>query len=148
MKIFDSIARPLALGWLLLVALVVVLALRQGPAFDSSILSLLPESEQDPLAQRASEQISREFSERLLLVLSGSDDAALRESVSTMAAALQELVEVETVDWRVDDNEVARLRDEQYPYRFVLLDEGLRERLLRGEFNHLRERALARLFSP
>jgi predicted exporter len=144
----GSNARPLALGWLLLVALVVLLALHQGPAFDSSILNLLPESEQDPLQQLASDQMSREFSERLLLVLSGSDDAALRKSVSTMATALQELAEVESVDWRVEAREVASLRGEQYPYRFVLLDEGLRERLRRGEFGYLRERALARLYSP
>jgi hypothetical protein len=35
-------SKPIALGWLLLVVLVVVLALRQGANFDSSILSLLP----------------------------------------------------------------------------------------------------------
>ena len=92
--------------------------------------------------------MSHDFSERLLLVLSGSDDAAVRQSVSTMAAALQELTAVEAVDWRVDDDKIARLRDERYPYRFVLLDEGLRAHLRNGEFDHLRERALARLYSP
>jgi predicted exporter len=147
-KISEFNTRPIAWGWLLLVALTVGLALRQGPAFDSSILSLLPESGQEPMAQRASEQMSRDFSERLLLVLSGSDQAALRRSVATMASALEELAEVERVDWRVDDSEIARLHDELFPYRFVVLDEGLRGRLRNGEFEHLRERALARLFSP
>ena len=58
-------------GWLLLVAVIVGLALRQGPVFDSSILSLLPESEQQPLVQAATEQMSEEFSRRLILVVSG-----------------------------------------------------------------------------
>ena len=49
-------SRWLALGWLLLILLLVALAWRQGPAFDSSILALLPESEQDPLVQRASDR--------------------------------------------------------------------------------------------
>ncbi|MCP4331972.1 MAG: hypothetical protein GY785_04905 [Gammaproteobacteria bacterium] len=140
--------KPIALGWLLLVALVVVLALRQGPNFDSSILSLLPKSEQDPLVQQASEQMGRNFSEHLLLALSGPDEPALREAVAAMAESLSTLEQVERVDWRVDEVEFARRRSELYPYRFVLLDEGLRERLHNEDFDHLRKRTLARLFSP
>jgi predicted exporter len=114
-------SKPIALGWLLLVALVVVLALRQGANFDSSILSLLPESGQDPLVHRAGEQMNRDFSERLLIVLSGADEDALRVAVADMAAALSPLVEVARVDWRIDDGDPGRLRKELFPYRFVLL---------------------------
>ena len=141
-------SKPLALGWLLLVALVVVLALRQGPAFDSSILSLLPQAQQDPLAQRAGAQMGRDFAERLLLVMSGSDEAALRDAVKTMADALAGLDEVEQVEWRVDEADLARLRNELYPYRFALLDDAIAEQLRRGGFKAVSERALARLFGP
>lgn len=148
MKTLQLNSKAIALCWLLLVALVMALALRQGPNFDSSILSLLPKSEQDPLAQYASEQMSRDFSERLLLVLSGTDELALREAVAAMAESLSMLEQVEQVDWQVGDNEIARLRSELFPYRFVLLDDGLRERLRNGEFAQQRERALARLYAP
>jgi predicted exporter len=140
--------KSIALGWLLLVALVVVLALRQGANFDSSILSLLPESGQDPLVHRAGEQMNRDFSERLLIVLSGADEDALRVAVADMAAALAPLAEVARVDWRIDDSDPGRLRKELFPYRFVLLEDGLRERLLQGQDGRLLEQTLARLYSP
>jgi len=63
--------RWLAMCWLLLVFVVVFLAFRQGAAFDSSIISLLPESEQQPLVQQATEQMAERFSKRLILLLSG-----------------------------------------------------------------------------
>ncbi len=141
-------SKPIALGWLLLVALVVVLALRQGANFDSSILSLLPESGQDPLVHRAGEQMNRDFSERLLVVLSGADEDALRVAVADMAAALAPLAEVARVDWRIDGSDPGRLRKELFPYRFVLLEDGLRERLLQGQDGRLLEQTLARLYSP
>jgi predicted exporter len=137
-----------ALGWLLLVALVAVLALRQEPRLDSSILSLLPESEQSPAVRRASEQLGREYSERLLLVLSGPDEPALRRAVAAMGESLSALEQVKQVDWRVDERDLAKLRGELFPWRFALLDDGLRQRLQRGEFEHLRERALAHLYAP
>jgi predicted exporter len=141
-------SKPIALAWLLLVALVVALAFRQGANFDSSILSLLPKSDQDPLMHRAGEQMNRDFSERLLIVLSGADEVALRVAVADMAAALAPLDEVARVDWRIDDSDPGRVRKELFPYRFVLLEDGLRERLLQGQDGHLLEQTLARLFSP
>lgn len=141
-------SKPIALGWLLLVALVVVLALRQGANFDSSILSLLPKSEQDPLVQRAGEQMNRDFSERLLIVLAGADEDALRGAIAQMAATLSALDEVVRVDWRIDDGDPGRLRRELFPYRFVLLEDGLRERLLNAQDERLLEQTLARLYSP
>jgi predicted exporter len=141
-------SKPLAIGWLSLVMIVVGLALWRGPAFDSSILSLLPESDQDSLVHRASEQMNRDFSERLLLVLSGVDEPALRSAVATMAGALAPLAEVARVDWRVAAADVVSQRNELYPYRFALLDEALREQLLADEYGRAGARALARLFGP
>ena len=60
-------AKSLALGWAALVIIVLAMAWRQGPAFDSSILTLLPQSEQDPLAYRAGVQLNR------LLVFTSSE---------------------------------------------------------------------------
>ncbi len=141
-------SKVVAPGWLALVGLVVILALQRGPVFDSSILSLLPQSEQDAATKRASEHMGREFSGRLLLILSGADDASLREAVAAMANALAGLSEVSRIDWRADDAEVASLRNELLDYRFVLLDEELRERLRQRDFESLRQQALARLFGP
>ena len=69
---------------------------------------------------------------------------ALRVAVADMAAALSPLDEVSRVDWRIDGSDPGRLRRELFPYRFVLLEDSLRERLLQGQGGRLREQALAR----
>ena len=148
MKLSLLYSKPVAIAWLLLVALLAGLAIRQGPAFDSSILSLLPQSEQDPLAHRAGLQMNRDFSERLLLVLSGAEDVAVRRAMASMASALAQQAEIARVDWRVTDDDLSRRGSEMFPYRFAVLEAGVRERLLKGDFERLSEQALARLFAP
>ena len=140
--------KSVALGWLLLVAAVTVLALRQGPAFDSSILSLLPKSDQQPLVQDAIEQMSKDFSGRLILVLSGSNDQKLRAAVELMARKLALLPDVSKVYWQVEGSEVTGLREELYPYRFSVIDTGIRNLLLAGEYQQISDRALVRLYGP
>ncbi|MCZ6798653.1 MAG: MMPL family transporter [Gammaproteobacteria bacterium] len=140
--------KSVALGWLLLVAAVTVLALRQGPAFDSSILSLLPKSDQQPLVQGAIEQMSKDFSGRLILVLSGSNDQKLRAAVELMARKLALLPDVSKVYWQVEGSEVTGLREELYPYRFSVIDTGIRNLLLAGEYQQISDRALVRLYGP
>lgn len=140
--------KAVATGWLLLVALLVSLAIKQGPAFDSSIFALLPESEQNPVITNATEQMAGGFSRRLILVVSGEQGGAVRKAVKTAASALLELDEVASVVWQVSDNELEKLSDELNPYRFTVLDENLRQRLLEGNFEEIKARALFRLYSP
>ena len=123
-------------GWLLLVAVIVGLALRQGPVFDSSILSLLPESEQQPLVQAATEQMSEEFSQRLILVVSGENEQGLRAAVADMAEGLAQLPEIARVYWRVGDADVASMREQLYPYRFSVIDAGVRSYCSRGRISN------------
>lgn len=140
--------KAVATGWLLLVVLLVSLAIKQGPAFDSSIFALLPESEQNPVITSATEQMAEDFSRRLILVVSGEQGGAVRTAVKTAASALLELDEVASVVWQVSDNELEKLSDELNPYRFTVLDEDLRQRLLEGSFEEIKARALFRLYSP
>ena len=137
-----------ALGWLVIVAVTIGLALRQGPAFDSSILSLLPESAQQPLVQAAIEQMSNGFSQRLILVVAGANEQKLRAAVAGMAEYLAKLPDIAQVYWQVDEADVARMRDQLYPYRFSVIDVGVRELLLAGSYQQLSDRALARLYGP
>jgi predicted exporter len=135
-------------GWLLVVAVIVVLALRQGLVFDSSILSLLPESDQQPLVQYASEQISKDFSDRLVIVLAGDNEQEVRAAVAAMALKLSLLTEVSNIYWRVEDSELTSLREELFPYRFSVIATGVRDLLLGGEYQRLNDRALVRLYGP
>ena len=148
MKGNKFVLKSIALVWLLLVAAVTVLALRQGPAFDTSILSLLPKSEQQPLVEDAIEQMSKDFSGRLILVLSGENEQKLRAAVGSMAEKLTLLPELSKVYWQVEGSDVTRLREELYPYRFSVIDTGIRNLLLAGEYQRISNRALMRLYGP
>ena len=74
MTLQVSNLRWLAMCWLLLVFVVVFLAFRQGAAFDSSIISLLPESEQQPLVQQATEEMAERFCRRLRLLWASANE--------------------------------------------------------------------------
>ena len=148
MKANNFTLKPVPFGWLLVVSVVVVLALRQGLTFDSSILTLLPKSDQQHLVQDASEQISNDFSGRLILLLSGENDQKVRAAVGTMARKLALLPGISRVFWQVKDNEITTLREELYPNRFSVLDTDTRKLLLAGMHQQLRDRALIHLFSP
>ena len=137
-----------ALGWLLVVAVIIGLALRQDPTFDSSILSLLPESDQQPLVHAATEQMSKGFSQRLILVVAGENEQVLRTAVADMAKELAQLPDIARVYWRVNDADVARMRNQLYPNRFSVIDARVRELLLAGSYQQLSDRALARLYGP
>jgi predicted exporter len=140
--------KSLALGWLLVVVVTIGLALRQGPAFDSSILSLLPESDQQPLVRAAIEQMSEDFSERLILVAAGENEQELRVAVASMAENLALMPDIAQVYWQVDKVDIARMRDQLYRYRFSVVDAGVRELLLAGAYQQISDRALARLYGP
>jgi predicted exporter len=148
MKEYIFILKSVALGWLLIVAVVIVLAFRQGLAFDSSILSLLPKGDQQPEIHYASEQMGKDFSERLILMLSGENEQEVRAAVGSMAKALVLLPEISRVYWQVDDSENARLRGELYPYRFSVIDAGIRDLLHAKEYQRVSNKALARLYGP
>lgn len=138
----------IALGWLLLLLITALLALRQPLNFDSSIMALLPESQQQPLVQRAVDQVSASFSRRVTILASGENEAAVRDAISSLAQSLSTVPEVSAIRWQVQGNELQQLQQELFPYRFVVLDAQLRKTLLAGDFKTLQQRALWKLYSP
>lgn len=144
----PAIAQLAAAAWLLFVIVVLLLAVRSQATFDSSIMSLLPRSDQQPLVQQATKQMSDRFSKRLLLLLSAENDSDVRAAVSALAKDLAKLPDVSNVDWQVDDNELEQIQREHYPYRFAILDQQSRELLLAGNYQQLQDRALSNLYSP
>ena len=135
-------------GWLLLVLVLLAIALGRGPVFDSSILALLPESRHQPLVQDASQELAEEFSHRLIVLVSASNDDDARSVVANLASEFASLDVVAKVLWQVDDDAVKRMRSELYPFRFQLLDIATRQHLQQGNSGLLRDRALVKLFAP
>lgn len=143
-KLFNS----LGILWLSLVIIVCGLSVYIGARFDSSMMALLPESEQQPIVQIATEQMSDRFSKRLILMLSAKDDVSVRKTIPILAHHLKSLPEIAEIDWQVTDVELESIQNELYPYRFSVLDQGTRSLLLNGDFKEIQDRALIYVYSP
>lgn len=137
-----------AFGWMLCLILLVTLAALKGPNLDSSLMALLPESQQQPMVQRAIDKMSSRFSNRLTLLLSGPNEVEVRRSVNILAEKLQALEEVRNVTWLIDESLVDQSYAERFPYRFVVIDDGLRQLLQAEHYQSIRQKALHRLYSP
>ncbi|MDO6566966.1 MMPL family transporter [Alteromonas sp. 1_MG-2023] len=140
--------RPVGIAWLLTVAALALFAVSRPATFDSSIMSLLPTSEQEPLAQQAIQQTSERFSKRLLLLVSGSDENAVKQSVQALATRAQQVLANADVRWQVEANQRDSQREALFPYRFALLDDSSREALISGNYQGFENRTIASLFSP
>lgn len=148
MTVFPVFSRQIAVLWLACVCLLFMLALYQGIRFDSSIISLLPKSDQQLLAKQASDQVSQSFSNRLLILLSGSDESRVRQSVVQMADQLKSLSGIKDITWKVSAESSEQLQKELFPFRFALLDETSRQALTEGKYSLFKQKALQHLYSP
>lgn len=139
-------SKSTALLWLLVVSISALFALLKGPAFDTSIMALLPASQQNPLVSKATDKVADQFSEQAVLLLSASDRALAREAVHRVVTRLSQLEESVELTWKGGDQ--AGWAHELEPYRFVLLPDAVRKRLLAGQDKHQQQLALQRIFSP
>ena len=138
----------LAHGWLLLVAVLILMAIKHGPVFDSSIMGLLPESDKEPNVQLATNQMAEGFSKRVILLLSSDNEGEVQAAVRAMAVVLEKLPDIANVEWQVQDKDIVQRQQELYPYRFSILDPAVRKQLLNNEFEQVQKRALTNLYSP
>ncbi len=138
----------LAIAWLLMVILVSGFAISLGGKFDSSLMTLLPKSDQQPIVQAATEQVADRFSKRLLLLVSAEDESKAQNAIPLIADQMSELSEITEINWQVSDDEIEELQNELYPYRFSVLDHTVRTLLLDKDFQQIQNRALIRLYSP
>ncbi|UTW03893.1 hypothetical protein KDX31_02340 [Amphritea atlantica] len=146
MKIALQQGRLLAFLWLMVAIGVVVAAIRQGPAFDTSLMALLPATEQRPEISRAVDKLAEDFSAQVLLVIAAEEKTVARDAVAIAAQRLAALSDVANIDWQLDDSALGA--NELYPFRFSVLSDGLRNRLLAGQDRQQYQLALQQLFSP
>lgn len=142
------LVKALAAGWLLTLLALVVLALFQRPVIDTSMMSLLPASEQQPIVKAASEKMGGQFTKRLLLLVEAEDKTLRQQQVKRLAAQLTDLPEVASVTWQLEGERLHQLEENVFPYRYALLTDDIAERIDAGETQSLRQRALAKIISP
>lgn len=148
MKSAVSIRTTLSVIWLLVVGVIVLLAFHQPAQFDSSIMSLLPKSQQQPLVQQAVDQSAEGFSKGVILLLSGDDESDVQQAVHELAGSLSSMPDVASLRWRVESDEIEKLQTSLFPFRFVVLDEQVRATLRGADFEQISEQALWRVYSP
>ena len=135
-----------AWGWLVVVMALGFGALRQGTVIDTSLMALLPASEQQPFIQKATEQQAAAYADKLLLVISAEDEALARAGVRLAVERLKALDTQTRLTWQApeSDAELAEL----YPYRFTLLNDETRKRLSTDNGSVQLQLALQRLLNP
>ena len=143
-----KILKSLAIIWLLFVVVISILAMQRGTGFDSSIMTLLPKSQQNSNVQNATQQMTERFSKRLLLLLSAEDEHDVRQAVAELATRLATMPEVAEVTWQVNVDELTQSQQQSFPYRFAVLDPTVRAQLLNKDFEEIKTQALLNLYSP
>lgn len=134
--------------WGLLVISLLFLAWQKQPAIDTSMMSLLPESQQQPLVREASAQMGQRFAERLLILISGQDKQQLQQATQTLADRFQKIPEVESVLWQIDEQQIAQSQQASDDYRYILLSEKIRSSLQNDDTDAVAKRALSMIYSP
>ncbi|MAK66151.1 MULTISPECIES: MMPL family transporter [unclassified Methylophaga] len=136
-----------AIVWGLLVITLLCLAWTKQPAIDTSMMSLLPESQQQPLVREASAQMGQRFAERLIILISGQDKQQLQQATQTIAERYQQIPEVDSVVWQIDDQQIEQSQHASDAYRYVLLTEKMRL-ALQNNTEAVAKRALSMIYSP
>lgn len=134
--------------WVLMVLSLLFLAWLKQPVIDTSMMSLLPESQQQPLVREASAQMGQRFAERLLILISGQDKQPLQQATKTLADRFQQIPEVESVLWQIDEQQIAQSQQASDDYRYVLLSEKIRSALQNDDTEAVAKRALSMIYSP
>lgn len=106
--------------WVLLVLSLLFLAWQKQPTIDTSMMSLLPESQQQPLVREASAQMGQRFSEQLIILVSGQDKQQLQQATQTIAERYKQLPEVDSILWRIDDQKIEQTQQASGDFRYEI----------------------------
>jgi len=137
----------LAVVWLFVIAVLSIVIAGKEVKFSSSIFLLLPESDQSVLIRHAGDQISKDFSKRLVLLLSGPDEAHVRNTVEILTEKLSAIEDTAEVFWRIDEAAASGINEALFDYRFAVLTPETRARLLDADYATISEQALRRIYS-
>jgi len=139
---------------LLLLTVLCYLGLRvyQGLGFDTSIIRLLPQAQQSPLAEQASQTIADKYSNRLLIMLGATKTEAfkLQQQQQVFLAKLKASNQFTLSDKPFSAEGIKQNQNFYLPYRYHLLTARQRQQLQagQGQTKQLLKNSLQQLFSP
>jgi len=135
------------LAWLFIAIIIVTAAVVKPPVIDTSMMSLLPSSQQKPIVKLAAEQVGEQFAQRLLIVLTFADTTKLESVMSDVTDAFQSLPQVDSVTATVDA-ESQSIQRALFDYRYILLSDSVKASIEHGDTAMVRDAALAQLINP
>lgn len=148
MTFYSNVRLVLSVFWLLFIAVLLLFSWKSQPEFDSSLIALLPDADQAPLEQKASDQLAQGFENKLVLILSGDNDGDVRDLVRQAAQSFDSLTFVSNVSWEVDTAQLASLQQEWMAFRYVVLAPSTFKSLSNQDYETITKRALSKVFSP
>lgn len=145
-------SRQLALGWAMVVCgLLIFLLIRfqKGMRFETDILTLLPITEQDPVAESAIREFTKRIGRKnIFLVGNDTQELALQAS-DLFADELLTSGSFEELVYRTQDVGERAFYDLYFPFRYTLLDTQTREMLAKPNGGEaLTRRATETLYGP
>nr|WP_320165548.1 MMPL family transporter [uncultured Methylophaga sp.] len=144
----NNFFKFLAWVWLLVVLLLIGITAVNRPVLDTSMMSLLPQSEQQPLVKAASEQMGRQFSQRLLILVTASDKEIRQVSSTALTDSLRALPQVSSVLSQFEASTLTQYQQTLYPYRYGLLTDELVTLIDTDKSDIVKQRALSRILNP
>ena len=145
----PPMTRLLAALWLAIVAAAAVYLTVLGMAgfpIRTDLLALLPREEQDPVAQLATQAVSRSLGRRIVLAFGDTDRGRARTAAQQATAAVAATGLVDPLDSAALQDAGRALATFYFPYRDALLSPADRKALEDGRGEDLSKRALAQAF--
>ncbi|NRA38185.1 MAG: hypothetical protein HRU15_08605 [Planctomycetes bacterium] len=121
--------------------------LSQGYIFDSSVLSLLPDSGQTEVEQIAQQHLLSQSDRRVIFLIADNDQDNSKQSAADLVLFLRQSPMYEQVQGKVENTQVDQWQAYYYAKRYQLLSDNLLERLQVKDAS-LNTECLARLYSP
>ena len=140
-----------ALAWALVVATagaVLILQLRRGIELQIDITALLPFEERDATIRRAKDRVTEILTERVFLLVGDNDRANARAGGATLAKTLTDSGMTKKVTYQTPSDSLKALSEMYFPYRFGLLSDADRERLIENKGEQIVDRAIASVYGP
>ncbi|WP_281545986.1 MMPL family transporter [Grimontia sp. SpTr1] len=120
-----------AILWLIALFLLATTAILRHPSgaamLDTNILNLLPENQQDPLAQKAFDEVAGSMEDQVLFLVSADTQEQALKAARAFEAELQTLPLFSKINGKLSDEEQSAWVSTYAPYRYQLLTQEQRE---------------------
>lgn len=143
--------RALPFAWLLIIVIVfgwLILRLMSAPAINTNLLSMLPKSAIDTVANQTVTQVQKRFERQIVWLIGANDFSSASAAAEDVYNAMKQSGQFETLSLKHRDDMVQRIGAFYEPLRFSLLSNNLRTLIKNHEFQKIEQSILQRYFTP